>query len=166
VLSLVVPLLLLSVIVTWLYYLHALWKIAALPNLARASDSLPGEKAWPKLSLLVACRDEAANVRAALSSVLAQDYPALEVVAVDDRSGDATGAILDELAAQHPMLRVVHVTSLPEGWLGKTHALARASEAATGELLLFTDADVVFAPGALRRAASLRRGRRLQFGSA
>jgi cellulose synthase/poly-beta-1,6-N-acetylglucosamine synthase-like glycosyltransferase len=165
--SVLVPLLLLFVSGTWLYYLRALRKIAALPNLAKAAVPLPGEPAASaKLSLLVACRDEGPHVRAALSSVLAQDYPALEVVAVDDRSEDATGAILDALAKEHPNLRVVHLTSLPEGWLGKTHALARAAEAATGELFLFTDADVVFAPGALRRAVAWMERERLDHGVA
>jgi cellulose synthase/poly-beta-1,6-N-acetylglucosamine synthase-like glycosyltransferase len=166
VLSLIVPIALLVATMTWLSFLPGLWKMSALPNLATAQEELPTGTSWPKLSLLVACRNEAANVRAALSSVLAQDYPALEVVAVDDRSEDPTGRILDELAAKHPSLRVVHVTALPDGWLGKTHALARAAEAATGELFLFTDADVVFAPGALRRAVAWMERDRLGHGVA
>src|SRR5438445_3754025 len=82
------------------------------------------------------------------------DYPDLEVIAVDDRSRDATGRILDEFAAAHPCLRVVHVAELPAGWLGKPHALQKAYEASTGEWLLFTDADVRFKPDVLRRHCS------------
>jgi glycosyltransferase involved in cell wall biosynthesis len=104
--------------------------------------------------VVVACRNEASGIRAALSSLLAQDYPALELIAVDDRSEDATGAILDELGAAHPMLRVVHLTELPPGWLGKTNALARGAAVASGDWILFTDADVVFGSGALRRAVA------------
>ena len=74
---------------------------------------------------------------------------------MDDRSNDATGRILDEFAAAHPRLRVVHITELPPGWLGKPHALQKAYEASTGDWLLFTDADVRFKPDALRRAVAL-----------
>jgi hypothetical protein len=83
---------------------------------------------------------------------LAQDYPRLEVIAVDDRSTDATGAILDALAIADSRLRVVHVRELPEGWLGKLHAMHLAAESTTAPWLLFTDADVIFEPGALRRS--------------
>jgi glycosyltransferase involved in cell wall biosynthesis len=73
-------------------------------------------------------------------------------VAVDDRSTDATGPLLDRLALSEPRLRVLHVTQLPPGWLGKTHALHAGSQVASGEYLLFTDADVHFDPQVLRRA--------------
>ena len=149
----ILSLLLAGVLVAWLRFAWVLRGIGKLPNLARASDDPPAG-GWPRLSVVVACRNEEANVRAVLASVLAQAYPGLEVVAVDDRSEDATGAVLDALAAEHPSLRVLHVTSLPADWLGKTHALQRGAAQATGEFLLFTDADVVFAPGALRRAVA------------
>ena len=76
------------------------------------------------------------------------------MIAVDDRSTDATGAILDAIAAEEDRLRVVHVRELPGGWLGKTHALQSASEATSATWLLFSDADVILAPGALRRAVA------------
>jgi glycosyltransferase involved in cell wall biosynthesis len=139
--------------VSWLRFVRALWGMSRLPNLAGINDD-PPPGGWPRLSIVVACRNEQQAVRQALSSMLAQDYPALEVVAVDDRSEDGTGAILEALAAAHPHLRVVHVDALPAGWLGKTHALQQGAARATGELLLFTDADVMFAPGALRRAVA------------
>jgi glycosyltransferase involved in cell wall biosynthesis len=150
------PLLLAGVLGAWLRFTFILRGIAALPNLARdAVLPAAGDAAtWPRLSVVLAARDEAESIRRAVSSLLAQDYPSLEVVAVDDRSRDATGAILDELAAAHPALTVVHVDALPDGWLGKTNALARGAAASTGELLLFTDADVLFGDGALRRAVA------------
>jgi hypothetical protein len=79
---------------------------------------------------------------------------------VDDRSEDRTGAILDEIAASDPRLEVIHLTSLPEGWLGKCHALAVGAASARGEWVLFTDGDVSLAPDAARRAVSfaLRKG--------
>ncbi|MBC7415738.1 MAG: glycosyltransferase, partial [Herminiimonas sp.] len=76
----------------------------------------------------------------------------LEVIVIDDRSTDATGAIIDRIATAHPALRVLHIDALPDGWLGKNHALHCGALVANGEFLIFTDADVVFAPEAIRRA--------------
>lgn len=126
----------------------------ALARLADVPDAEP-EGGWPALSSIFAARDEAAEVERAARSMLALDYPRLRVVAVDDRSTDATGSILDRLAAEDPRLTVVHVASLPDGWLGKTHALHSAATASPDDWLLFTDADVVFAPDSLRRAVAL-----------
>jgi glycosyltransferase involved in cell wall biosynthesis len=111
----------------------------------------------PCVSILFAARDEAEKLPAALATLMEIDYPHLEVVAVDDRSQDATGKILDEFAAAHSRLRVVHVTDLPTGWLGKPHALQKAYETATGEWLIFTDADVRFKPDLLRRSMGIVR---------
>ena len=108
----------------------------------------------PPLSVVIAARDEARGIEAALGSVLRQAYPGLEVIVVDDRSTDATGEILDRMAARDPRLRVVHLDTLPEGWLGKNHALHAGAAAATGEYLFFTDADVVLEPTTLARAVA------------
>lgn len=125
-------------------------------NYAPAKDS-----ACPKISLIFAARDEQEKLPAALATLVAMDYPALEIIAVDDRSTDATGQILDEFAAHHPQLKVVHVRELPPGWLGKPHALQSGYNVASGELLVFTDADVKFQRDALRRIVSLFRARGL-----
>jgi hypothetical protein len=140
------------VLAAWLRFAWLYRRVASLPDLSRCPDQMADGRPWPKLSVVVACRNEAPNVRRALSSLLAQDYPAYEIVAVDDRSEDATGAILGELAQAHSALRVARVDALPPGWLGKTNALHQGAAAATGDWILFTDADVMFAPGALRRA--------------
>jgi len=116
-----------------------------------------GDADCPRISLIFAARDEEAKLRRAVETMVALDYPNLEIVAVDDRSTDATGKILDEFAARYPRLRVVHVHELPARWLGKPHALQKAYEASTGEWLAFTDADVTYRPDALRRVASLLR---------
>ncbi len=114
-----------------------------------------GEReALPALSILVPACNEAATLERAMQSLLALDYPNLEIIAVDDRSTDGTGALLERLAAACPRLRVLHISSLPSGWLGKNHALHVASQEATGDWLLFTDADVVYAPDALLRAVT------------
>ncbi len=118
-----------------------------------------GPEPLPRLSVVVAARDEGATVGRAMRTLLALDYPDMEIIAVDDRSTDGTGAILDRLAAEDARLRVTHVRELPPGWLGKNHALHLGGRDASGDYLLFTDADVHFDPTALRRAvrAAMRR---------
>jgi GT2 family glycosyltransferase len=112
----------------------------------------------PQVVVIVPARNEAASVQACLRSLLAQDYGNLRIVAVDDRSSDATGELMDELAREpgSARLRVLHIDELPEGWLGKPHALATGAEEAIvwhePEYLLFTDADVHFEPEAIRRS--------------
>lgn len=109
---------------------------------------------WPSLRVIFAARDEAEHVARAVRSMAALDYPALAITAVDDRSIDGTGTILDDLACSLGNLSVIHVRDLPEGWLGKCHALQVGAEASgtSAQWLLFTDADVVFAPDSLKRA--------------
>ena len=116
----------------------------------------------PRISILLAARDEEEKLPAALATLMEIDYPDLEVIAVDDRSQDSTGRILERFAAAHPRLRVVHITQLPAGWLGKPHALQKAYAASTGDWLLFTDADVRFKHDALRRAIALVKARNLE----
>ena len=106
----------------------------------------------PQVSIIVAARNEEEHIEAAVGSLLALDYPGYEVLAVDDRSSDRTGEILDRLAQGNPRLRVLHVAELPPEWLGKPHAMGLAAQQATGDWLLFTDADVTFRADALRRA--------------
>jgi glycosyltransferase involved in cell wall biosynthesis len=115
----------------------------------------------PKISIIFAARDEQEKLPAALATLVAIDYPGLEIIAVDDRSKDATAQILDDFAAKHPQLKVVHVRALPKGWLGKPHALQSGYEISTGDLLVFTDADVRFQTDALRRVVTLFRDRKL-----
>lgn len=119
-------------------------------------DEVPlGDAACPKVSVLFSARDEARELPRALAALLALDYPNYEVVAVDDRSVDATGAILEETARRDARLKVIHLKELPAGWLGKTNGLQKAYEASSGEWLVFTDADVRFAPDLLRRTTAL-----------
>ena len=124
-------------------------------SLARLADQPPfsGDVA-PKVSVVIAARNEARKIERGLQSVLAQDYPNIEFIAVDDRSTDETGRILDRMDGHDARLHVVHITDLPDGWLGKTHALHVGAERATGELLLFIDADVVMERTVVRRAVS------------
>jgi cellulose synthase/poly-beta-1,6-N-acetylglucosamine synthase-like glycosyltransferase len=120
-------------------------------QLADLPETTP-ETGWPRLAVIFAARNEETDVERATRSMIAQDYPNLEIIAVDDRSTDATGAILDRLAAENPALRVVHIEHLPTYWLGKNHALHSAADTTDASWILFTDADVNFSPDALRRA--------------
>jgi cellulose synthase/poly-beta-1,6-N-acetylglucosamine synthase-like glycosyltransferase len=125
----------------------------ALPVLERLAPAAP--ERWPKVSVIIAACDEADTLRAAMAAKLAEDYPDLELVLVDDRSSDGTGAIVDEIAAVDERVRAIHVRALPAGWLGKLHAMQRGLDAASGEWILFSDADVHLAPGTIRRAIAL-----------
>jgi hypothetical protein len=115
----------------------------------------------PSVSLLFTARDEAEKLPQAVASFLALDYPRLEIVAVNDRSQDATGEILQAAAENDPRLKVLQVRQLPPGWLGKPHGLQKAYEQASGDWLVFTDADVWFAPDVLRRAVTLAQAQAL-----
>jgi cellulose synthase/poly-beta-1,6-N-acetylglucosamine synthase-like glycosyltransferase len=136
--------------------------LAALVAVLRGNRSIPflaDVTPLPKhsaiaVSVLIPARNEERNIRAALRSILAQDHRPIEFIVVDDRSTDRTGAILDELSREDPRLKVVRVTELPPGWLGKNHALHLAAQSATGDLLLFTDADIVMRADTVRRAVS------------
>lgn len=115
----------------------------------------------PKVSIVVAARNEARHVEEALRSVLGLDAPNLEIVVVNDRSVDDTGDILDRMAREDSRLRVLHLTKLPEGWLGKNHAQCCGARQSVGEFLLFTDADIVMEPTVVRRALRLMREEKL-----
>jgi glycosyltransferase involved in cell wall biosynthesis len=128
----------------------------AIPRLPASREAA----ALPRLSVVVPARDEASAIGHALGSLLAQEYPDLEVVVVDDRSTDATGEVIRRAARDH-RVRPIRVDDVPTGWLGKNHALWRGAAIASGEWLLFSDADVMFAPGALRQAVGYATAERL-----
>lgn len=148
---------------TIVFALIAIFWIASSVMTYRGMASIPSltaiapfaRPAFPRISILFAARDEAEKMPQALASLLKLGYPNYEVIAVDDRSTDATGKILNEFAAKDARLKAIHVTELPAGWLGKPHALATAYEKASGEWLVFTDADVRFAPDLLRRTLAV-----------
>ena len=117
-------------------------------------DTSACQDTLPTLSVVIPALNEQNAIESSLESVLAQDYPGLEVIAVNDRSTDATGAILDRLQEKYPQLQVIHIETLPAGWLGKNHALYLGAQKARGEWLLFTDADVQFRPGTLSAAVN------------
>ncbi|MGE5374355.1 MAG: glycosyltransferase [Bacteroidota bacterium] len=107
----------------------------------------------PLISVCIPARNEERNIRACVESVLAQDYPNLEIIVLDDRSTDRTSEILGGLVMEHqeqaPRLIIINGSNLPSGWAGKPHALYQASAAARGEWLCFIDADTFLDPSAL-----------------
>jgi cellulose synthase/poly-beta-1,6-N-acetylglucosamine synthase-like glycosyltransferase len=123
-------------------------RVRSLPGVESASGLMP------KLSLVVPACNEADTIEAALRTKLAASYPDLEVVVVVDRSTDDTLAIVERLAREDPRLRVERIDTLPAGWLGKVHALHRGVVVSSGELLLFSDADVRFSHDVVLRAVA------------
>ena len=142
--------------------ISAAFGLRTIPDLSGpAWDVWPEGK--PRLSVIVPALNEQEAIGASLGSFLEQDYDNLEVIAVNDRSTDATGEIMEKLraafVARSPSsgqrtLQVIHIADLPAGWLGKPHAMGKAAAIATGEWLLFTDADVMFRSDSLRRAVA------------
>ncbi len=125
---------------------------SALVNVAFFRSLAPAEPPAdaPLISVLVPARNEARGIERCVRSLLAQDWPRLEVIVVDDCSDDGTGDILR--AIDDPRLRVIGGAELPEGWVGKNWACHQLAQAAGGEWLLFTDADTGHAPGTVSAA--------------
>ena len=130
-----------------------------LPSLLRPQcPSEPSSEA--SVAVIVPACNEQQAIAQCIQSLLEQDWPNLRIIAVDDRSTDNTGGLLDALAGSHPgRLTVMHINALPAGWLGKTHAMAQAADYARTlfqpQWMLFTDADILFHPECLRRSLAL-----------
>lgn len=137
---------LIGVTVFWAIVLYRWTRLPPTPPPIVPADGRDHLHECPLVSILVPARNEERHIRACIQSLLAQDYPRFEIIAINDRSEDSTGPILEELAARDSRLTVIHGTPLPEGWMGKAHALAQGYPRATGEWLLFTDADTEHAP--------------------
>jgi hypothetical protein len=140
-----------ALIVGLLAAAHSVRKARALNEQA---PELAAGKQWPKLSVIVPACDEAHTMEAAFRSLAGVDYPNLEIILVNDRSTDQTGDIIDRLSQEDSRVLPVHITELPEGWLGKLHAMHQGTTRATGDFFLYTDADIHFSPTSLRRAVA------------
>ncbi|MCP8967345.1 glycosyltransferase [Ectobacillus ponti] len=110
--------------------------------------------AEPFVSVIIAARNEEAAIESALRSQVAQRYQHVEWIVVNDRSTDRTGDLLERFSASNPRIQPIHVKQLPNGWLGKNHALYTGYQHAKGDLLLFMDADVLMEPDCLQKAVS------------
>lgn len=135
------------------WFAKAVTAARGLPTVADLLRLATPSPSQPSLTVIVPAKNEQNDIVASLESLLAQDVQALQIIAVDDRSTDRTGNLMDDLAARSKdRLRVLHIEHLPPGWLGKTHAMHVAALSAQTDYLLFTDADVTFRSDALSRA--------------
>jgi glycosyltransferase involved in cell wall biosynthesis len=154
------------IIVAWLMAMSWLYRsVTALLGMASVLDlieldqqkfpALPA-RLGPDVAVIIPARDEQDSIQQTLESLLRSEGVSAQIVAIDDRSEDRTGEIMDAVAAQSPQdantLEVIHNRDLPPGWLGKPHALALGVARARAPWLLFTDGDVIFAPQALQLA--------------
>lgn len=142
-----------------LAYAKGIWTMLTMPMLRDVDPREP--TTWPRLSVVIPACNEADTLEPAIRTLLEQDYPDLEIVLIDDRSTDATGQLVDQLAQSDARVRPVHIQVLPEQWLGKVHALCVGCQMAQGEWLLLSDADVHHGPGLLRKAVALCEERKL-----
>jgi glycosyltransferase involved in cell wall biosynthesis len=130
------------------------WRFAQTYALLRDVEPHDLHFDFPKVSLIVPACNEADTIGTALTSLLAMDYPNLELIVVNDRSTDSTSQVINKIRAVDPRVNLVEVKSLPDGWLGKLHAMESGVKAATGDWLLFSDADVHYAKDSLRKAVT------------
>ncbi|HEY0795165.1 MAG TPA: glycosyltransferase [Acidisarcina sp.] len=157
-----------AIVLAWLVALNWVYRVFAalrnlpnVPNLCAspyANASLKDNSSGgERLCVIVPACNEEATIAETLLTLLRSEAVSMEVIAIDDRSTDSTGAIMDRIAATpgNDALRVIHVTELPPGWLGKPHAMALAARQTQAEWLLFTDGDILFHPDTLRRALLL-----------
>lgn len=117
--------------------------------------------AGPLVSLVVPACNEEKNIEKSLVSLLSQEYANLEIIVVNDRSTDNTAAVLNRLKSRFPRLTILEIVDLPEGWMGKSHALAKGAALAKGEYLVFTDADVILEKTTITRAVTYMQDNRL-----
>jgi chlorobactene glucosyltransferase len=141
--------------------LITLWRARDSPSLSDEPDVIPSEP--PLASVIVPARNEAHNIERCVRSLLESLWPALEVLVVDDRSEDATGARARALAAADARVRVIDGAPVPDGWFGKQWACAQGASAARGSTLVFTDADTAHAPTLIPRSMHAMRTRALDF---
>ena len=113
------------------------------------------------VSIIVPACNEEEKIEAGLRSLAAQNHEQLEIIVVNDRSTDGTGEVIDRVRDEFPQIRRIDIEELPPGWLGKPHALHRGAEVATGDYLLFTDADVVLETTTISRAVTAMKQKNL-----
>ncbi len=137
-----------------LFLLFGLITVLVNSLTVRRFDQYPKTKRTPRVSVLVPARNEEHNIEACVTSLLEQDYPDFEVIVLDDHSTDTTLSMLARLAGNDSRLQIIEGRPLPDGWLGKHWACHQLDRAATGELILFVDADTRHTPDMLLDSVS------------
>lgn len=138
-----------------------IWRARGSPSLDDVSSDIPPDP--PLVSVIVPARNEAHNIERCVRSILESRWPALEVIVVNDRSEDDTGALARALAMEYPRVRIVEGAAVPDGWFGKQWACAQGASEARGSTLIFTDADTTHAPTLIPRSMLVMRARALDF---
>lgn len=137
----------------WLPQLYGVMRLSGVPTVEGMSPETERTD-WPRVSVIITACNEEDTIEAAVRPRLDDDYPELEIVLIDDRSTDGTGTMIDRLAEEDPRITPIHVDELPHGWLGKLHAMDVGVRAASGDWLLFSDADVQVRAGTLGRTVA------------
>ncbi|WP_044340090.1 glycosyltransferase [Rossellomorea aquimaris] len=153
-------LLLCAVLIVWIFIGMDVWR--GLSNISSIDELFHPSSNGPLLSVIVPARNEEETITDSILSQLQQDYQRIQWILVNDRSTDGTPEKLEALAEMDKRIKVLHIDSLEKGWLGKNQALYKGYQISKGELILFTDADVIFNdPGILTKAVSLLRTQKL-----
>jgi len=137
--------------------LDAAWGMPKVADISRPEWDPKADDPKPRVSIVVPARNEGEHIELTLVRLLVLDYENYEVIAVNDRSTDGTGKVMDRIASTpeaDSRLKIIHIDDLPTGWMGKPHAMWAGAQHASGDWLLFTDADVLFRPDVLSRAMS------------
>lgn len=146
---------------TILYLRSGLRKMISLTEVMDFNKPAGANEAVPIVSIVVPARNEEEKIELALLSLVGLDYPALEIIVVNDRSTDATGDLIEGFARKYPYLHFLHIEELPGGWLGKCNALSVGASMARGEFLLFTDADVIMEKTVVSRSVTYMQRERI-----
>jgi glycosyltransferase involved in cell wall biosynthesis len=145
-----------SLCALWLLLVIELWRgFSKLRDLSELPEILKNFKVGQiRAAIVVAARNEAQAIENSVRSLLQQNCPNLDVVVVNDRSTDETSQILEKLKKEDSRLKVVTITELPKGWLGKCYANVQGAVATSADWILFTDGDVEMDPSALLKAVA------------
>jgi len=146
----------------WLSPALLAWRLRATPTLDTFPSVPPTAEQAPRMTVVLPARNEAAHIEACVSSILQSEWPNLELVVVDDHSTDGTGDLARRAANGDARVLVISAPDLPAGWFGKQWACQTGAAQATGELLLFTDADTRHAPDLIPRMVAARTARKAE----
>jgi glycosyltransferase involved in cell wall biosynthesis len=138
----------------WIFFAQQAFKFRNeqvwLHNLS-PEKSPRSKSTWPSVTVIAPACNEAKDIERCMNTLLQQDYPSFDIIAINDRSSDDTGEILDRLAKKDNRLKSLHIDKLPPGWMGRCHAFDMGGRQATGDYMLFLDADAFLDPSVLRR---------------
>jgi glycosyltransferase involved in cell wall biosynthesis len=135
-----------------IYWLRFCWFALAFARLLQKFSVVkPVQGPLPKVSVVVPAKNEGKNVEACLRGLQQQTYSNLEIILVNDRSTDDTGAVMERYASMFPNWHYIEIKELPDGWLGKNHALHKGGIKATGDYIVFTDGDVIYHPSTIEK---------------